>query len=222
MLLLLLLVRDGADGSAVDVPPGRSDEVPHIPAPALALDLALENRGLVGHSPEVVGTLESRGTLPWGPLRFPKGVACPIIYPFANETKFCHSVGKHRALVEVRVAPDPDAPEVACVDLPWRRADDPFSRALVVTPAGGSDLHFLPASLQDAGPGDEDGGRIVGRVCFRTSLPGRRKKAQNQPPARANSTSTFAIYFLPYGERCHSHSVGDCRPAVASRVPTSY
>ena len=44
----------------------------------------------------------AQAVLPWGPLLI--GGPCPIKYPFSNETQFCASVGRQRAVVQVNEA----------------------------------------------------------------------------------------------------------------------
>ena len=81
---------------------------------------------------------------------------CPITYPFMNETSFCLSVGKQRAIVELGARPD--GPGIACAELPWRRDDDPAEVGVYVL--GGMNGTATPAI--------SDGNATVGEVCFET------------------------------------------------------
>ena len=109
---------------------------------------------------------------PWGPTNIGRR-SCPVRYPWSNETNFCLSVGRQRAIVNLPAASPFAGSDIACTTIQWRlRSDIPHVDSITVfvtTPAG----NFTPSI--------KSGDRIEGEVCFETV---------------ANVTS-YALYYLP-------------------------
>lgn len=114
--------------------------------------------------------------LPWGPQKW--NTPCPIHYPYFNETRFCKSVGRQRAIVTVdepisKVNTEGISQEtVQCVFLPWRRHDDP-SKVGVFVMSSATKFHASRVTNPN---------RVIGQVCFLSD----------------GSSHTYAIYFLPF------------------------
>ena len=114
----------------------------------------------------------------WGPTNLHGKAGCPIRYPFKNETHFCTSVGRQRALVMVSATAEVGS--VACTNLEWRRRDSTVDRGVFVL---NSTLGFRPAALDLT-----QSNRTVGRVCWQT----------NDGVEAASMTTTYAIYYAPF------------------------
>jgi hypothetical protein len=147
---------------------------------------------LVSGMTVITTSSKSTATLPWGPLHFPVGRQCPIVYPFSNETVFCNAVGRQRAVVSVDFnggggggGGDPRLQStLVCVELEWRRRDNPLAVGVFVLDATNT---FLPARIE------LNSTAVSGTVCF--SVP--------PTPTAPMGTSTlnpslFSVYYLPY------------------------
>ena len=152
-----------------------------IPAAVIAIAIASLSPLCCGH-PQAAGTNPATTTtsIAWGPLHM--GGPCPIIYPFSNETSFCSSVGRQRAIVQVDASAGAGsgaagaAPTVACATLPWRRRDDPSNMGVFVMR---DNVTFVPARLNAGAT------QMNGTVCF-------------EHAAAGSSATAYAIYFMPF------------------------
>ena len=112
---------------------------------------------------------------PWGPTNIGSR-SCPIRYPWTNETQFCRSVGRQRAIVQ---APHLNGTRdgttyIACASIPWRlRRDIPRSSSIGVFVTTQRDNNFTSAI--------KSGDRIEGEVCFEVVL----------------GVKSYAVYYLP-------------------------
>lgn len=114
-------------------------------------------------------------SFPWGPTNIGSR-SCPIRYPWANETNFCLSVGRQRAIVQVPGLNGTHNGEayIACATIPWRlRRDIPLqSIGVFVTAQPGG--NFTSAI--------KSGDRIEGEVCFEV----------------VPNAVSYAVYYLPF------------------------
>jgi hypothetical protein len=114
-------------------------------------------------------------SFPWGPTNIGSR-SCPIRYPWTNETQFCRSLGRQRAIVNV---PDLNGTRdgttyIACAPIPWRlRRDIPRSSSIGVFVTTQFEGNFTSAI--------KSGDRIEGGVCFEV-VPG---------------VKSYAVYYLP-------------------------
>ena len=157
LLLFLLLARSGSTTSSADPtdatarPPTQLTKAPLFSIPA---DL---------------------NSFPWGPINIGSR-SCPIRYPWTNETQFCRSVGRQRAIVHV---PNLNGTRdgrtyIACVQIPWRlRRDIPSSSSIGVFVTTQSEGNFTAAI--------KSGDRIEGAVCFEV----------------VTGVKSYAVYYLP-------------------------
>ena len=126
------------------------------------------------------GAAETHG-IAWGPQNF--GGPCPIVYPFRNETRFCKSVGRQRAVVAVDEAAAARAGGVACADIEWRRRDDPATRGVLVLGAAANVSASALQTVADFPPSSVlRPNATVGTVCFRAD----------------GHSGRYAVYWLPF------------------------
>ena len=154
--------------------------MPSMMIPAAVIAIASLSTLCCGHSQ--AGTDPATASIAWGPLHM--GGPCPIEHwrwP-ANETSFCSSVGRQRAIVQVDASARAgsgaagDAPTVACATLPWRRRDDPANMGVFVMR---DNVTFVPARLNTGAT------QMNGTVCF-------------EHTAAGSSATAYAIYFMPF------------------------
>jgi hypothetical protein len=127
----------------------------------------LRGRGPLEALAPTGGSAAHAASFPWLADARPDG-PCPIHYPQGCPPgiTFCQSPGKQRALVHAAGAGR------ACAAIPWRRFDDPATKAVVVTTAAGA---LVPAANLT------NSSRAEGTVCFEAAAAG-----------------LHAVYFLPF------------------------
>ena len=100
----------------------------------------------------------------------------------------------------------PATSPIACVDIPWRRADDPSEIGYYVQDARGDDTEYY---IQSAN-------RTVGTVCFKLT-------------GNGDGNGLYAIYWLPYhfafsggsgSFRAHFANASNAGPRLTPPLPT--
>ena len=162
-----------------------------------ATQLRVEHRQMRGATAAVllaaalgVSRAPAAATLPWGSFNL-NNSSCPIVYPFSNESSFCHSVGRQRAVVSVGAT---SSKQVACATLPWRRRDDPSVVGCFVQTSSGT---FVPSVIRK-----ESSTHTSGQVCFTV-------------PA-SDTKQNLAVYWLPYAWSFNGGS-GSVSPAASEK-----